>query len=138
MPAFHSERMSYVDLIVTASLDDLQALRPGDAIAVRQLAPGIALQVVIRVVFGVGDPDPREEYARVMTELMRANTATLMLVPALSRSIGGRGPWARLLRLRGHLDRPLSAEMEQLQPSVLVRRREHLELGVVIRRTQAM
>jgi hypothetical protein len=39
--------------------------------------------VVIRVVFGVGDPDPREEYARVMTKLMRANTATLMLVPAL-------------------------------------------------------
>jgi hypothetical protein len=34
-------------------------------------------------VFGVGDPDPREEYARVMTKLMRANTATLMLVPAL-------------------------------------------------------
>jgi hypothetical protein len=31
--------------------------------------------VVIRVVFGVGDPDPCEEYARVMTELMRANTA---------------------------------------------------------------
>jgi hypothetical protein len=25
---------------------------------VRELAPGIALQVVIRVVFGVGDPDP--------------------------------------------------------------------------------
>jgi len=50
---------------------------------VRELAPGIALQVVIRVVFGVGDPDPREEYARVMTKLMRGNTATLMLVPAL-------------------------------------------------------
>jgi hypothetical protein len=48
---------------------------------------------------------------------------------APSHSIGGRGPWARLLRLRGHLDRPLSAGMEQLQPSLLVRRREHFELA---------
>jgi hypothetical protein len=82
--------------------------------------------VVIRVVFGVGDPDPREEYTQVMTKLMRANTATLMLVTRAVRSIGDRGPWARLLRLRGHLDRPLSAGMKQLQPSVLIRRREHV------------
>ncbi len=43
----------------------------------------LAASLVVRVVFGVGDPDPREEYDRVMTELMRANTATLILVPAL-------------------------------------------------------
>jgi cytochrome P450 len=58
---------SYVDLIVTATLDEFQALRSGDAIAFQELAPGIALQVVIRVVFGVDDPDLRKEYAWVMT-----------------------------------------------------------------------
>lgn len=116
MPAFHGERMkSYVDLIATAAADEIRSLRPGDEVAVRQLALDIALQVVIRVVFGVGDADRREQYAQVIKELMRANSAALMLVPALRRNIGGRGPWARLLRLRDHLDQLLSDEMKRRQ-----------------------
>lgn len=120
MPAFHGERMKgYVDLIATAATDEIGTLRPGDAIAVRELALAIALQVVIRVVFGVGDPKRREKYAEVIKELMRANTAPLMLVPALRHSVGGRGPWAKLLRLRDHLDSLLSDEMKGRQRSGL-------------------
>jgi cytochrome P450 len=52
-------------------------------------------------------------YTQAITALMRANTAPLMLVPALRRELGGHGPWARLLRLRDDLDRLLSDDMER-------------------------
>jgi cytochrome P450 family 110 len=111
-PAFGGERVkSYADVIAAATSEEIRSLRPGQAVAVRQLAVAVALHVAIRVVFSVSDPARREEYTAAIEALMRANTAPLMLVPALRRSLGGRGPWARLLRLRDHLDELLSDDM---------------------------
>jgi cytochrome P450 family 110 len=112
-PAFHGERIkSYVDIIASATTEEIGSRRPGHAVAVRELAVAIALNVAIRVVFGVADPSRRQEYTHAVKALMRANTAPLMLVPALRRNIGGRGPWARLLRLRDQLDQLLSEDIE--------------------------
>jgi len=114
MPAFHGERMrGYVDLIADATKDEIAALRPGDQLAVRDVAQAITLDVVIRVVFGVTDRARRAEYARVIRELMRASTAPLMLVPWLRREIAGRGPWARLVGFRAQLDGLLSEQIEK-------------------------
>jgi cytochrome P450 len=116
MPAFHGERIkSYVDVISSATTEEIGSLRPGRAVAVRDLSVAIALHVAIRVVFSVADADRREEYARAVEALMRANTTPLMLVPALRRDLGGRGPWARLLRLRDQLDQLLSEDIEDRQ-----------------------
>jgi cytochrome P450 len=113
MPAFHGERVKkYSDIICSATSEEISALRPGDSIAVRQLAVAITLHIAIRVVFGVAEPDRRATYTKAITALMRANTAPLMLLPALRRELGGHGPWARLLRLRDDLDRLLSDDMD--------------------------
>jgi cytochrome P450 len=114
MPALQGERMrAYVDLIAAATCDAIHALRPGEVVQVRELAQAIALDVVIRVVFGVTDPARREDYAKVVRGLMRANIAPLMLVPALRREVHGHGPWSRLVRLRGELDQLLSEDMQR-------------------------
>lgn len=111
-PSFGGERVKcYADVIAAATSEEIRDLRPGQAVAVRQLATDIALHVAIRVIFSVSDPSRREQYTAAVQALMRANTAPLMLVPALRRSVGGRGPWARLLRLRDHLDELLSEDM---------------------------
>jgi cytochrome P450 len=118
MPAFHGDRLrDYADIIASATTDEIRSLRPrpGHAVAVRELAIAITLHIAIRVVFSVADTDRREEYTNAIKALMRANTAPLMLLPALRRDIGGRGPWARLLRLRDHLDRLLSDDMGERQ-----------------------
>jgi cytochrome P450 len=112
MPAFHSERIkSYTEVIAAATRDEIRTLRPGQSFGVHQLAVAIALHVAIRVVFSVDDPDRRARYSSAIKALMQANTAPLMLVPALRRELGGRGPWARLLRLRDDLDRLLTEDM---------------------------
>jgi cytochrome P450 len=114
MPAFRGERMhSYVDLIADATNDQIATLRPGDQFAVREVAQAIALDVVIRVVFGVTDRARRAQYARVTKELMRSGSGPLMLVPWLRREIAGRGPWARLVAFRAQLDRLLSEQIEE-------------------------
>ncbi|HZA12493.1 cytochrome P450 [Mycobacterium sp.] len=115
-PAFHGERIkSYADIIASATTEEIGSRRPGQTVAVRELAVAIALHVAIRVVFGVADPNRRRDYTHAVKALMRANTAPLMLMPALRRDIGGRGPWARLLRLRDQLDQLLSEDMENRQ-----------------------
>jgi cytochrome P450 len=114
MPALNGERMrAYVDVIAEATAEEIATLRSGDTVAVRKLAQAIALDVIIRVVFGVTDHERRHEYAVVIEELMRANTTALMLVPRLRREIGGRGPWARLVRLRNQLDQLVSEDIER-------------------------
>ncbi|MCW2660365.1 MAG: cytochrome [Mycobacterium sp.] len=113
MPAFHGERMrAYLGTVAETTAEQIRSLRPGDRIAVRELALGIALQVIIRVVFGVADRHRQGEYAHAVKDLLRANSAPLMLMPALRRDIAGRGPWGRLLKLRAHLDHLLAEDMD--------------------------
>ncbi|MEE6167650.1 MULTISPECIES: cytochrome P450 [unclassified Mycolicibacterium] len=113
MPAFHGDRVKkYGNIIGSATCEEIRHARPGDTIAVRQLAVAVTLHIAIRVVFSVAEPDRRAVYTKAITALMRANTAPLMLVPALRRELGGHGPWARLLRLRDDLDRLLSDDMD--------------------------
>jgi cytochrome P450 len=114
MPALHGERVrAYVDVIAASAAEAIEALRPRDVVAARKLAQTIALDVVIRVVFGVTSRERRTLYADCIEALMRANTTGLMLVPSLRREIGGRGPWARLVRLRGDLDRLVLEDIEK-------------------------
>lgn len=113
MPALHGERVrAYVDVIAASAAEAVADLRPGHTVEIRQVAQTIALDIVIRVVFGVTDQARREQYAQVIEALMRANTTGLMLVPALRREIAGRGPWARLLRIRGRLDGLVSEDID--------------------------
>lgn len=112
MPAFHGERIkSYADTFASATSEEIRELRPGQSLPAYELAVQIALHVAIRVVFSVAEPGRRRQYGDAIKELLRANTAPLMLVPTLRREFGGHGPWARLLRLRDHLDQLLSADM---------------------------
>jgi cytochrome P450 len=112
MPAFHGERIkSYADTFASATSEEIRALRPGQSIQAYELAVQIALHVAIRVVFSVAEPGRRGQYSDAVKELLRSNSALLMLLPTLRRGFRGHGPWARLLRLRDHLDQLLSDDM---------------------------
>lgn len=110
--AFHGDRIkSYVQTFASATSEETRHLQAGVAFPVYELAVRITLHVAIRVVFSVEDAGRRHQYSDAVTNLLRSNIAPLMLVPALRRSFRGRGPWARLLRLRDALDEMLSADM---------------------------
>ena len=56
------------------------------------LAADIALQVAVRVILGAAERGRRDRYTAAVKNLLKANTAPLMLVPALRHGLGGRGP----------------------------------------------
>lgn len=113
MPAVHGERIkSYVDVFAQATSSEIAELQPGQSVAVYDLAADIALQIAVRVILGAAERGRRDRYTAAVKNLLKANTAPLMLVPALRHGLGGRGPWARLLRLRDHLDQLLSEDMD--------------------------
>jgi cytochrome P450 len=116
-PAFHGEQIkSYAEVIAAAAAHQIGALCPGHSVDVYDLAVDITLDVAIRVVFGVADAARRRRYTTAVKELLAANTAPLMLLPALRRDIAGIGPWAKLLRLRDGLDRLLSDDIAARRP----------------------
>lgn len=113
-PALRGEQARpYADMIAVSAIEAVEPLRPGDMVTVQQLAQNITLDVIIRVMFGVTGQERRHTYAHAITELMQANTTPLMLFPALRRQFGGVGPWARLIRLRDHLDELLAEDIRR-------------------------
>ncbi|BBX95318.1 cytochrome P450 [Mycobacterium lacus] len=112
-PAFHGAHLRQrADSMATAVLAEIAAWRPGDRVALHHTAQSITLRIIIETVLGVSH-DRTGEYAEVVTKLMNANTAPLMLLPALRRDFAGLGPWARLVRLRTQFQSMLFGQMEQ-------------------------
>jgi len=111
-PPFHGDRMrAYGEIIRDAALEELARWRPGDDVVAGDAAQAIALQVILRAVFGVQDPARRERLRRATVALLDSYTTGLVLVPALRRSFAGLGPWARFRRRRDAFDALLREEI---------------------------
>ncbi|SON61064.1 Putative cytochrome P450 137 [Mycobacterium simulans] len=111
-PALHGDRMRQrAGSIARAVRTEINTWRPGDQVALHRTATSITLRVIIETVLGICD-HRAGEYADVVTELINANTAPLLLLPALRRSIADRGPWARLVLLRARFQGMLFGQIE--------------------------
>jgi cytochrome P450 len=113
LPAFQSSRMrERADGIARAVTDETNTWRIGDTVALHAAAQSITLRIIIRAVLGVEAGTRSDGYTRVVKSVMNANTAPLMLLPWLRKDFAGRGPWARLVRLRTQFDDLLLADVE--------------------------
>lgn len=111
-PAFRAVQMSQrADSMARAVLAETRSWRPGDEVALHRTARSITLRVILETVLGVSH-ERTEEYADVVSALMDANTAPLLLLPVLRRNFAGLGPWARLVRLRTQFESMLSGQLE--------------------------
>jgi cytochrome P450 len=120
-PAFRGAQMrDRASAIAEAVRVDSQRWRSGDRIPLHRISQAITKRIIIHTVLGVA-PGPRSDaFERVVSELLDANTAPLMLMPALRREFAGRGPWARLLTLRAQFNDLLSEQVSaaRRQPAV--------------------
>ncbi|WP_232006985.1 cytochrome P450, partial [Mycobacterium sp. 1245805.9] len=92
-------------------LAEVDSWHPGDRVALHRTTQEITLRIIVETVLGV-DHERIDEYAGVVSALMNANTASLLLVPALRRNFAGLGPWARLVRLRAQFQSMLSGQLD--------------------------
>jgi cytochrome P450 len=108
LPSFQGERMQrYGDLMRETAEDEIRSWPLGRPFALRPRSQAITLEVILRAVFGVEEP---ERLARVrdslagLLELGRDSKALAVIVlPPLRRTIGRR-TWKRFSRLRAQAD----------------------------------
>jgi len=105
LPAFHGEKMQRLsDLMEEVSQCEAESWPQGEPVALHPRLQALTLEVILRAVFGL-DPGPRLDLLRErLTKLLSLGTKPFSLLPA-QRGLGGnRGPWARLMALRGEAD----------------------------------
>ncbi|MBN1207993.1 MAG: cytochrome P450 [Myxococcaceae bacterium] len=114
MPAFHGERMrAYGALMQQISARVTEGLRPGAPLVALQLTQAISLEIIIRAVFGVEEPERVRRFSEVITAYSDSYTPLIALVAPMRRSFGGRGPWARFQAHAQALDGLLTGQLER-------------------------
>ncbi len=113
MPPFHGERMrAYGQLMRELTLRRSSTLlRPGTPLRAQDLTQAISLEVIIRAVFGIEEPERVRRYQEVLSAYLDSYTPLLIAAVPLRRSFGGVGPWARFQRHVAALDALLTEEL---------------------------
>jgi cytochrome P450 family 135 len=110
LPPFHGQAIAhYADLIERIADREIDQWSPGDTVRTRTAAQAITLEVMIRTVFGVSDPD---RIAELMRRLPRMSSINPVLL-AMRRDLGRFSPWGRFLRNRDRVDAILYAEIAE-------------------------
>ena len=110
LPPFHGEAIAhYAELIEQITNREIGTWRRGTTIRTRTVAQRITLEVIIRAVFGITDPERIAELQRVLPRLSSPNPLLLLV----QKDLGRRSPWGRFVRLRDHVDRLLYGEISE-------------------------
>ncbi len=106
LPPFHGERMAkYGDVMIDLANEVIDRMPLGEPFSLHGYLNEIALNVIVRNVFGV-DPGPREtEIRRHITETLELLTWPPFLLPAMQIDLGPWSPWGRAVRRRDETDR---------------------------------
>jgi cytochrome P450 len=112
MPPFHGERMrAYGALMRQIAARVTEGLRPGAPVVAQQIFQSVSLEIIIRAVFGVEEPERVRRFSEAITAYSDSYTPLIALVAAARRSFGGRGPWARFQVNAQALDALLTEEL---------------------------
>ena len=111
LPPFHGEAIArYAELIEQITNREIDGWRPGDRIRTRTVAQTITMEVIIRAVFGITDPDRVSELRRLLPRLSSINP--VLGIEAVRKDLGPHSPWGRFIRDRDRADEMLYEEIE--------------------------
>lgn len=113
LPPFHGERIGrYGELIREIATREMESWPVGEPFAMRPHTQRIALEVILRAVFGVSDRERFERAERLINEFTKRVDLVTHL-PWLQRDLGRWSPWGRFLRAREALDEFIYEEIAQ-------------------------
>jgi len=115
-PPFHGDRMrTYGRIIQERSLEEMARWQTGKRIDISEAMRAITLDVIVRAVFGVRDPETRERIHHAIVAMLDSYRPELVALPRLRRHFGGVGPWARFSNARDSFRNLLRAEIAERQ-----------------------
>ena len=110
LPPFHGEAIAgYAELIAEIANREIDTWRDGQTIRMRSVAQRITMEVIVRAVFGITDPERIAQLQRVLPRLSSPSPLLLLV----QRDLGRHSPWGRFVRLRDHVDGLLYEEIER-------------------------
>jgi cytochrome P450 family 135 len=112
LPPFHGDAIAhYAELIEQITEREIDGWRAGEKIRTRTVAQTITMEVIIRAVFGITDPDRVSELKGVLPRLSSVNP--LLAFETARKDLGPRSPWGRFVRDRERVDELLYEEIER-------------------------
>ncbi len=100
LPPFHGEALvQWRDTIAQLAADELDSWEPGTPVRAHMRMHGLTLEVILRVVFGSGDPELRDAIRRALDM-----TTSLPRLVAMSLMQNRAGPWRTFMRAVRDLD----------------------------------
>jgi cytochrome P450 len=113
LPPFHGDRMhEYARTFAECAAAEVERWPAGEPFALRPRMQALSLEVLLRTVLGVHDPERLAEYHRRVTRLMQVSNA-IVWVQALRRNLGRFSPWGRFVRARDELDELVHEEVDR-------------------------
>lgn len=101
LPPFHGEHVARwgdrMRELITAELDTLPE---GEPVAIRPMAQRLALDVILRLVFGVTDEERMLRFREALGRLLDPRLTLLLFAPRLQRNYGRFSPGGQLERRR--------------------------------------
>jgi cytochrome P450 len=126
LPRFHGERIQrYAEVMAQAAAREVDRWPVGAPFAMLPRMQSVALEVILRTVFGVTDPQRLALYHERVPQL--GKIANLVVwVPAARRNLGRYSPWARFLRARGAMHELVLDEIERARRDPALEEREDI------------
>src|SRR5206468_735973 len=113
-PAFHGERMERLSGLVSEVAEREVASWPrGEPIAIHPLLQALTLEIILRAVFGLDPGERLDGLRRRLTAILDFSARPFGMLPPLHRTVAGRGPWARFVRMRAEADALLFELIEE-------------------------
>lgn len=110
---FHGERVTrYADRIAEIARREIATWPEGEKFAIRPGMQAIAMEVILRIVFGVKDPDRLEEMRGRLVD-MRGPAQSIILFPWLRRNFGPWSPWMRFQHHQAAVDEMIYEDIER-------------------------
>lgn len=98
-PPFQSGTMrNYGATIAEITRKNLATLVPGQSFSLLDVAQSMALDVILRVVYGIAEGPEQQRTRATVLALIHSLNPLILLFSWLRRDFGGFGPWARLVR----------------------------------------
>ncbi len=95
-PPFHGRRMkAYAGEMQAAALRRVASWQPGQRLSLQKELQHIALEIILRAVFGAREGDDLERYEKTVREAIDAVSPSFLFFKFLQHEFGGLSPWAR-------------------------------------------
>jgi cytochrome P450 len=114
LPPFHGRRMhGYGELMSEIAENELETWPVHQAFPLLPRMQTITTEVILRAVFGVEEGSQLTDLRRLVVRLLDRCRSRSTMLPQLRRELGGRSPWARLMRTVDDVDEVLLEEIRR-------------------------